>query len=121
MTNQPTVNLDHFDTALLCELQANIAQEDNITLDPEVIGGSTRWQQDRRWQIAGVAAAATLAVAVIVPMLAPAPAYAVTERNGGEIRVQVNRLEGAEELERTLAERSHRRHHLPAIEQGVRP
>ncbi len=104
MTNQPTANLDHFETALLRELQANVNQQDNITSNPEVIGGSTHWQQDRRWQFAGVAAAAALAVAVIVPMIAPTPAYAVTERNSGEIRVQVNRLEGAEELERALAE-----------------
>lgn len=104
MTNQPTANLDHFEAALLRELQTHIDQEDSITLDAEVIAGSTRWQQDRRWQFAGAAAAAALAVAVIGPILAPTPAYAVTERNDGEIRVQVNRLEGAEELERTLAE-----------------
>ncbi len=49
------------------------------------------------------AAAAALAVAVLVPALAPTPAYAVTERNG-EVHVRVNRLEGAEALERALAE-----------------
>lgn len=104
MTNRPTASLDHFETALLRELQANVDQEDNITSKPEVLGGSRRWQRNRRWQFAGVAAAAALAVALIVPMLSPTPAYAVTERNGGEIRVEVNRLEGAEELERALAE-----------------
>ena len=104
MTNQPSANLDHFEVLLLRELQSHIDQEDNTTSKPGVIGGSTRWQQNRRWQFAGVAAAAALAVAVIVPILAPTPAYAVTERNDGEIRVQVNRLEGAEELERALAD-----------------
>lgn len=104
MTNRPTASLDHFETVLLRELQANVDREDSITSKPEVLGGSPRWQHDRRWKFAGVAAAAALAVALIVPMLAPSPAYAVTERNGGEIFVEVNRLEGAGELEQALAE-----------------
>ena len=39
-----------------------------------------------------------------VHALWPTPAYAVTERNNGEINVRVNRLEGAEALERELAD-----------------
>ena len=41
---------------------------------------------------------------VLVPVLRPTPAYAVTGRNSGEIHVRVNRLEGAAGLEQALAE-----------------
>lgn len=96
-------NLDHFETALLNELQTDVAQQSSVVSRPQVMGGSARWEHKRRWQLAGAAATVALAVAVLVPTLAPTPAYAVDERNG-EVNVRVNRLEGAEALERALAE-----------------
>lgn len=103
MNHSPAKNLDHFETALLNELQTEVAHQALVTSRPQVVGGPARWQHRRGWQLTGAAAAAALAVALLVPALAPTPAYAVTERNG-EVNVRVNRLEGAEALERALAE-----------------
>ncbi len=44
-------------------------------------------------------------MALLVPHLGPTPAYAVTGRNNEQVKVKVNRLEGAESLEQALRER----------------
>lgn len=102
MNQRPDPTLDSFEVALLSELQAHVDQP-TVESIPRAIGGSTRWQPGRRWQVAAAASAVVAALALLVPALAPTPAYAVTGRNGGKIHVQVNRLEGAEGLERALA------------------
>ncbi|SDS36926.1 hypothetical protein SAMN04488543_1598 [Friedmanniella luteola] len=105
MTDRPTTELDPFESALLTELKAILPPAAAAEAAP-----ARSWVAPRRWQltVAGVAAAA-LAVALLVPGLGPTPAYAVTGGNNGEVRVKVNRLEGAEGLERALAE-----HGIPA-------
>jgi len=104
MTDRSTTDLDPFETALLTQLKAALPPA-----SPTVEPAPARWRL-RRWQLtaAGVAAAA-LAVALLVPGLRPTPAYAVTGGNDGEVHVTVNRLEGAEGLERALA-----KHGIPA-------
>lgn len=104
MNQRSTENLDAFEVALLNQLHAVVDQQAVVTPPPVLRGGSTRWQQKRRWQVAGAAAAVVAGIALLVPALAPTPAYAVTGRNGGEVHVQVNRLEGADGLEQALAE-----------------
>ncbi|WP_328291330.1 hypothetical protein OG218_00935 [Kineococcus sp. NBC_00420] len=54
---------------------------------------------------AGGLLAAGLAVVTIVTVSRPLPAYAVTGGNGKEVKVQVNRLEGAHALEEALGKK----------------
>lgn len=106
MTDRPATELDPFETALLAELRASLSGTAAAAGPPPARSRRAR----RRWQLAPVAvAAAVLAVALLVPGLRPTPAYAVTGGNDGEVRVEVNRLEGAEGLERALAD-----HGIPA-------
>ncbi|ABS02281.1 hypothetical protein [Kineococcus radiotolerans] len=54
---------------------------------------------------AGGLIAAGLALVAVVTVSRPLPAYAVTGGNGGEVKVEVNRLEGAGALEDALREK----------------
>lgn len=105
MTDQPTTDLDSFETALLAELQEELRK----SASPAPLAAPAPWGHPRaphrkRWVAvaAAVTVAATLVIATEVPGIGPTPAYAVTGRNNGEVIVQVNRLEGAEGLEQAL-------------------
>lgn len=92
-------DLDTFEAALLAELIAAVRQPEPADPSP---AQPTRLRRRRPWILA---AAALLAAAVLVPVVRPTPAFAVTGRDNGEVRVKVNRLEGADELERALGKR----------------
>lgn len=95
-----TSRLDHYESALLAELQQYVAHRDVVDPPPR------RRRSRRRLTVVVAAAAAAAAAAVVVPGLTglgAAPAYSVHEGNDGEIRVEVDRLEDADGLERELA------------------
>ena len=104
MTDACATDLDAFEASLLSELRSVVAE----SAAPAPIPLPERPLAQRRglWYVAVVgAAAAVLAVAVVVPSLRPTPAYAVSGRDNGEVKVQVNRLKGADGLERALRDR----------------
>lgn len=106
MTHRPAPDLDSFETALLAELREEVRRcADLAPLEPLLPVGPARARPRRRWVVAAATAAAALAVVTQVPGLGPSPAYAVSGRNDGRVQVRVNRLEGADRLERTLRER----------------
>ena len=101
MNRRPTEELDTFETALLDELQVFVRE---TVADAPAHRTSVRspWWRRRRWQASVAAvAASTLATALLLPT----PAFAVTGRNDGQVKVRVNRLEGAERLEQALQKR----------------
>ena len=85
--------LDSFETALLHQLQDELARQ-----RPQ------RARPTRRLAALGATAAAAIAGVLIVPGLGPTPAYSVQEGNAGEIRVEINAPEDAAGLERALEE-----------------
>lgn len=100
-------DLDPFETALLAELKSEVERNAGARPRQQVVPlGSPAARRRRRWYLpsAAAAAAAVAAVAVTVSSSLPTPAYAVSQRNNGEIAVEVNRLEGAQGLERALLE-----------------
>lgn len=110
MNHTSAPELDTFEAALLVELKAAVTEQ--ATAVPQRRPASP--ERPRSWQrkpwyvpVAGVAAAAL--AALLVPSLWPTPAYAVSGRDNGEVTVRVNRLEGADGLERALRE-----HGIPA-------
>lgn len=105
MTNRDDVQLDGFETRLLTELRAEV---DARAIHAEPVTLPTAKPRHRRlWYVpvTGAAAAAAVAIALVVTVARPTPAYAVTGRNGEEITVTVNRLEGAGALQAALRER----------------
>lgn len=107
MNNRPDTDLDTFEAALLTELRGAVGQAATAaSQDHRVPARAPHPRHRRRWQVlVGAMAAAALGVALLVPNLGPTPAYAVTGRNNEEVRVKVNRLEGAGGLEQALRER----------------
>ncbi|QBR94038.1 hypothetical protein [Nocardioides euryhalodurans] len=87
-----TTQLDDFETALLHELRAHVADR-----PARVRRGRTRIAVG-----VGLTAAAAVAAVVVVPGAGVQTAYSVQEGNSGEITVEVNRLEDAAGLEREL-------------------
>jgi len=95
-----TSSLDTFETALLDELREYVAHR---PADPASPG--PRRSRRRRLAYAGLAAAAVAGITVaVLPGTGPAPAYAVTEGNGGAVHVRVDRIEDAAGLEQALAD-----------------
>jgi hypothetical protein len=91
--------LDHFETALLEELRAHVAERPATEAVPQ------RPRRTRRRWAAGLATAAAAATAyVVVAPGGPAasPAYAVTQDADGDVVVTVHRLEDAAGLESAL-------------------
>lgn len=110
MNHQPVTNLDTFELALLTELKAVVSQTMTTPEEDCTPDRPPHRRHRSRWQLSiAAAAAAALAVALLVPGVGTTPAYAVTGRNNGEVRVKVNRLEGADSLEQALRE-----HGIPA-------
>lgn len=106
MTDRPTTDLDSFETALLVQLRDEVRQRAGFTpVEPRGHTPQPRFAHRRRWIVAAATAAAAVVIATQVPGLGPTPAYAVTGRNGGEVKVRVNRLEGADGLELALRKR----------------
>lgn len=105
MTSQDDVQLDGFETRLLTELKAAVDARATHA-EPVTLPIATS-RHRRRWYVpvTGVAAAAAVGIALVVTVARPTPAYAVTGRNGEEITVTVNRLEGADALQAALRER----------------
>lgn len=104
--NRPDLDLDAFETALLSELRAVVDQQGAAArLAPSAQPARPR-RRRRAWyaSLAG-AVAATIAVALVITLARPTPAYAVSGRNGQEVTVTVTRLEGAAGLQQALRER----------------
>lgn len=100
--------LDSFETRLLDELRAYVA--DDASHRPTERDRATRHGLRRPLIVIAVAAAAIAVVgALLLPGLGASPAYSVGEGNAGEIRVEINRPEDADGLERALEE-----HGIPA-------
>ncbi len=90
-TNRP---LDPFETALLGELRAVVADRAAVPQARRSV------RRPRRLLLA--AAAVAVGTAVVAPALTAEPAFSVQEGNDGEIRVEVNRIEDAAGLEDSL-------------------
>ena len=110
MNNRPSAHLDAFETALLAELKAVVKQQGAAAQlapsAPSALPAQTRRRRRWTWYVSlGGAVAATIAVALVVTLARPSPAYAISGRNGQEITVTVTRLEGAGALEEALAQR----------------
>lgn len=106
MTDQPDPSLDRFETALLAQLKNEVAGRSPADEPrPTVLAQRRSGRPSRRWYVPSAAAAVALAVTAVAYSLWPTPAFAVTGRNDGEVHVRVNRLEGADELERALGKR----------------
>lgn len=101
MNRRPTEELDAFEAALLDELQVAV-QETAADAPAHRTGARSPWWRRRRWQ---TSVAAVVASALATALLLPTPAFAVTGRNDGQVKVRVNRLEGAERLEQALQKR----------------
>lgn len=107
MNAQPSTQLDTFETALLAELKSVVGQRTTTAPDDSCTPSRTPhpWRRSRRRILIAVTAVSVLALVLLVPLLRPTPAYAVTGRNTGEVHVRVNRLEGATGLEQALRQR----------------
>lgn len=106
MNPQPPTDLDAFEAALLSELKSEVERNEDARPQQQVVPlTSPTARRRRRWYLPSAAAvAAAAAVAVTVTTNLPTPAYAVSQRNNGEVTVEVNRLEGARGLEQALLE-----------------
>lgn len=102
MNNHPA-DLDAFEASLLADLRA-VAHHQGAARAAGSAQRAPARHRARYLSLAG-AVAATLAVALIVTVARPTPAYAVSGRNGQEITVTITRLEGAAGLEDALAQR----------------
>lgn len=89
-----STQLDPFEARVLAELRRHVSERRDVP---------TR-RRTTAWWVAGLAAAATVAVAgvVLVPGLGSTTAYSVQEGNSGEIEVEINRPEDATGLEQAL-------------------
>lgn len=98
MTKTPTTDqpLDSFESALLADLKKQVASNPAAAPTPARRHGRT---------VLGVSVGGVVAAGVAafgISSLTASPAWSVSESNG-ELTVKVNRLEGAENLERELA------------------
>lgn len=99
--NEP--DLDTFEQALLLQLRTHVQQ---AATDNTPGTAATPRRSRRAWYaVAAAAAAAILALALLLHVVRPEPAFAVTGRNGSKITVKVARLEGADRLEQALHDR----------------
>lgn len=100
-TPLPEKELDSFETALLHQLREVVAERPAPVAAPAV-------RPQRRWgrRLAAAAAAAALAGGgYLASPLGTSPAFAVTTAANGDVTVTVNRLEGADALEKALADK----------------
>ena len=106
MNHDSATPLDSFETALLAQLKSIVTETAVAGPAEPAAPGPSPTRRRRAWyaSIAAMAAAA-LAAILAVHGLWPTPAYAVSGRNNGEVRVRVMRLEGADRLERALSDR----------------
>lgn len=103
--NHHPADLDAFETSLLAELRAVAHHQGAARLAPPPRAAQAR-RSRRAWYVSlAGAVAATLAIALVVTLARPAPAYAISGRNGQKVVVTVTRLEGARGLENALAQR----------------
>jgi hypothetical protein len=110
MTDRSTPELDSFETALLAELREEVRQHsEHAPVESLLPTSPPPARHRRRWIAAAATAAAAVAAATQIPGLGLTPAYAITDRNDGQVKVRVNRLEGADRLEQALRE-----HGIPA-------
>ena len=93
-TNPSNRPLDSFESALLGELKTVAAEQGSPAHSPR--------RRRTVWAASGAALATGLGVFGVATLM-PTPAFSVSESNG-ELTVKVNRLEGAEALEKKLAE-----------------
>lgn len=101
---KPTLDrqsLDSFESALLDDLRGQVALQAAAQPTPAQPTPARPRRRVLGLSLGGVVAAAVTALGVSTLM--PNPAFSVSEHNG-ELTVKVNRLEGAENLERELAE-----------------
>ena len=93
-----TTELDPFETRVLTALRAHVTERAGAP------GPAPARRRTARWWVAGLGAAATVAVAAVVavPGLGPESAYSVQEGNADRIEVEINRPEDAAGLERAL-------------------
>lgn len=89
------MSLDSFETELLTELRAVIADRNSAPAKT-----ARRARTGRIGLVA--AAAAVVAAAAFIPAVMATPAFAVTDQPSGTIHVQVNRLEDADGLRAAL-------------------
>lgn len=97
--------LDPFESALLTELRAHVA-ENPVTAPAPAPARVVRRPQARRWTLGGVAAAAVATVAVVAGTggVGASPAYAVDRDADGDVVVTIHRLDDAAGLEAALAD-----------------
>lgn len=101
-TNEP--DLDTFEQALLLQLRTRVQQAATDNTPASVAAGPRRSR--RAWYASAAAAViAILGLALLLHVVRPEPAFAVTGRNGSKITVKVARLEGADRLEQALHDR----------------
>jgi hypothetical protein len=96
--------LDSFESALLTELRAHVADRPL----PETVPEPTRSRPHYRRWAAGLAVAAAAATAFVVGSAggpAVGPAYAVAQEADGDVVVTIHRLEDSEGLEAALHEK----------------
>lgn len=115
----PEQPLDGFETALLQELRGvvqnraeaatagSLNQSGPKLAAPNRTSPPTRTSppnHTRRWALpVGIAAAGAAALAIVQPFGGATPAFAVEEQDGA-VTVEINRLEGPEDLQEALAE-----------------
>lgn len=99
--NEP--DLDTFEQALLLQLRTHVQQ---AATDNTPTAAEAPRRSRRAWYASAAAAtAAILALGLLLHVVRPEPAFAVTGRNGSKITVKVARLEGADRLEQALHDR----------------
>ncbi|GAB2959180.1 hypothetical protein ACFMQL_11445 [Nonomuraea fastidiosa] len=78
--------------------------EERVLMDlkAEIERRAARRRRNRRLYASGAVAAVAAAVAVAVPSLTVAPAYAVSTNADGTVRVEINEFKDADKLERDL-------------------
>lgn len=93
-----TTDLDTFEVQLLEDLRAHVSGRTKP--------GSHNPASSRRWRrpltLVGVAAAAAITLAIVLPASHNSPAYAVSDGPNGTIDVQINSLEDAAGLQADL-------------------
>lgn len=99
--NEP--DLDTFEQALLTQLRTRVEQTATSERTRFVPASSRR--PGRAWYASAAAVVAILGLALLIHVVRPEPAFAVTGRNGSKITVKVARLEGADRLEQALHDR----------------
>lgn len=102
MTTDNKPPLDAFEDALLQELRVLVEQN---AAAADTKPSKVRSRPRRVWYAPAALAVAVLLVALLIHVVRPEPAFAVTGRNGEKITVRVMRLEGADKLEQALQER----------------